>query len=177
MVFRKGCSCADAILSLKQILEKRRDFNLSTYLLFLDYKKAYNSVDSSKLRFILENYDVQQNLINATKSLHKNTEICIKISDTKISEPVTVNVGLHHGCGLSPVLFNIDCDSDSVIEIEEPKRDKKVDYVQLSGSGESKKKVKNCSVAENSTGGNSDSEEGSSGYFKKKKKYKEKSRV
>jgi sorting nexin-29 len=46
--FRKGRSCTDAIFSLKRILEKRREFNLLTYLLFLDYKKAYDSVDRSK---------------------------------------------------------------------------------------------------------------------------------
>jgi hypothetical protein len=38
--FRKGHSCMDAIFSLKQILEKRREFRLPTYLLFLDYKKS-----------------------------------------------------------------------------------------------------------------------------------------
>jgi sorting nexin-29 len=105
--FRKGRSCTDAIFSLKQILEKRRELNLPTYLQFLDYKRAYDSVDRSKLWSILESYDVQQNLINAIKSLYKNTEICIRISDTKISEAVTVNVGLCQGCGLPPVLFNI----------------------------------------------------------------------
>jgi hypothetical protein len=106
-LFRKGRSCTDAIFSLEQILEKRREFNLPTYVLFLDYEKAYDSVDRSKLWSILESYEVQQNLINAIKSLYKNTEICIKISDTKISKPVIVNVGLRQGCGLSPVLFNI----------------------------------------------------------------------
>jgi hypothetical protein len=65
--FRKGRSYTDAIFSLKHILEKRREFSLLTYLLFLDYKKAYDSVDRSKLWSILECYDVQQNLINATK--------------------------------------------------------------------------------------------------------------
>jgi hypothetical protein len=64
----------------------------------------------------------------------------------------------------------IDCDShsDSVIEIEVPKDNKKVDCVQLSGSEESEKKVKNGSVTESHTS-LSDSEEGSSGYFKEKK--------
>jgi hypothetical protein len=55
----------------------------------------------------LESYDVQQNLINSIKSVYKNTEICIKISDTKTYKPVTVNVGLRQGCGLLSVLFNI----------------------------------------------------------------------
>jgi hypothetical protein len=105
--FRRGRSCTDAIFSLQQILEKRREFNLPTYLLFLDYKKTYDSINRSKLWSILESYDVQQNLINAIKCLYKNTEICIKISDTKISKPVTVNAGLCQGCGLPPVLFNI----------------------------------------------------------------------
>jgi hypothetical protein len=92
---------------LKQILEKRKELNLPTYLPFMNYNKACDSADRSKLWTIVESYDVQQDLINAIKSLYKKTEIYIRVSDTKISKPVTVNVRLCQECGLSPILFNI----------------------------------------------------------------------
>jgi hypothetical protein len=75
----------------------------------------------------------------------------------------------------------VDSDSNSVIEIEEPKRDKKIDCIQLSDSKENEENVKNGSVAEDNSspsyiGRNSDSE-GSSAYFKKKDKQKPKRRL
>jgi hypothetical protein len=47
--FRKGRYCADAIFVIKQFMEKRREYNLPLFLLFLDYEKAYERVDRCKL--------------------------------------------------------------------------------------------------------------------------------
>jgi hypothetical protein len=33
--FRKGCSCTDATFCLKLLIEKRREYNLETHLLFI----------------------------------------------------------------------------------------------------------------------------------------------
>jgi hypothetical protein len=40
--FRSGRSCIDPIFSIKLLLEKRREFNLETHFLFLDYEKAFD---------------------------------------------------------------------------------------------------------------------------------------
>jgi len=39
--FRKGRSCTGAIFTVQQIIEKRKEHNLSLFLLFIDYEKAY----------------------------------------------------------------------------------------------------------------------------------------
>ena len=38
--FRKGRSCTDAIFTVQQIVEKRKEHNLPLFLLFIDYEKA-----------------------------------------------------------------------------------------------------------------------------------------
>jgi len=48
--FRKGRSCTDPIFCLKLLSEKRREFNLETHFLFVDYEKAF---DNYKDRFYL----------------------------------------------------------------------------------------------------------------------------
>ena len=40
--FRKRLSCTDAIFTVQQITEKRKEHNLPLFLLFTDYEKAYN---------------------------------------------------------------------------------------------------------------------------------------
>jgi hypothetical protein len=49
--FRKGRSCMDCIFSASQIIEKHREFNIPTYsyIAFIDFKKAFDSVDKDKL--------------------------------------------------------------------------------------------------------------------------------
>jgi sorting nexin-29 len=47
--FRKGRPCMDCIFSASQIIEKHREFNISTYMVFIDFKRAFDSVDRDKL--------------------------------------------------------------------------------------------------------------------------------
>ena len=37
--FRNGRSCTDAIFTVQQIMEKRKEHNLPLFLLFVDYKR------------------------------------------------------------------------------------------------------------------------------------------
>jgi len=37
--FRKGRSCMDCIFAASQIIEKHREFNIPTYIAFIDFKK------------------------------------------------------------------------------------------------------------------------------------------
>ena len=43
-VHRKGRSCTDPKFCLKLLIEKRREFNLETHLLFIDYEKAFDNI-------------------------------------------------------------------------------------------------------------------------------------
>jgi hypothetical protein len=39
----------DRIFSASQLIEKYREFNIPTYMEFIDFKKAFDSVDRDKL--------------------------------------------------------------------------------------------------------------------------------
>jgi hypothetical protein len=47
--FRKGRSWMDCIFSASQIIEKHREFNIPTYIAFIDFNKAFDSVNRGKL--------------------------------------------------------------------------------------------------------------------------------
>ena len=42
--FRKGRSCTDSTFCLKLLIEKRREFNVETHLLFIDHEKAFDNI-------------------------------------------------------------------------------------------------------------------------------------
>ena len=79
-------------------MEKRKEYNLPIYLLFLNYEKDYDRVRWPILWNILEEYELPENLINAIKSMYDNTSITIE-GDNK-SKKVITNQGLRQGCGL-----------------------------------------------------------------------------
>ena len=76
--FRKGRSCTDAIFTMQQIMEKRKEHNLPLFLLFIDYEKAYDNVNRDKPWEMMDN-TIPNYLVNIIKCIYRNTKIRIKI--------------------------------------------------------------------------------------------------
>jgi hypothetical protein len=49
--FRKGQSFTDPTVCLKLLIEKRREFNFETRLLFINYEKAFDKIQRLYLTF------------------------------------------------------------------------------------------------------------------------------
>ena len=52
--FRKGRGTRDQIANIRWIIEKAREFQKNIYFCFIDYAKAFDSVDHNKLWKILQ---------------------------------------------------------------------------------------------------------------------------
>ena len=50
--FRKGRGTRDQIANIHWIIEKAREFQKNIYFCFIDYSKAFDSVDYNKLKII-----------------------------------------------------------------------------------------------------------------------------
>jgi hypothetical protein len=53
--FRQYRTCMDCIFSVSQIIEKIREYNIPTYIAFIDLDKAFHTVNRAKLWEILQN--------------------------------------------------------------------------------------------------------------------------
>lgn len=107
--FRKGRSCNDNITAIRQIIEKRREYNLETHIAFIDYVKAFDRVNRTVLWEIMEKHGYPRHLVEVIKGLYLNTNIIINTGLRKTS-PITITRGVRQGCSLSPTLFNIYID-------------------------------------------------------------------
>lgn len=59
MGFTKGKSCIDNIFSINQIIQKRRVYNIKTYLAFVDLEKAVYNVSRTRLWKVLDKKGIQ----------------------------------------------------------------------------------------------------------------------
>ena len=97
------------MFSINQIIEKRSEFNLETHIAFIDFQKAFDSVNRTKLWEILQESGYPPHLIKVVKSLYRDTKVIIETGNFR-SDEIATNRGVRQGCGLSPALFNIYLD-------------------------------------------------------------------
>ena len=57
--FRKGTGTRDENVNICWIIEKAREFQKNIYFCFIDYAKAFDSVDHNKLWKILKRWEYQ----------------------------------------------------------------------------------------------------------------------
>lgn len=101
--FRKGRSCSEQIWCLKTILTTRKTGN--TTVTFVDFKKAYDSIDRETLFNTLEEMKVDNKTRNLIQETLTNTTSKVKFMG-EVSEPFEIKTGVRQGDGLSPILFN-----------------------------------------------------------------------
>lgn len=105
--FRKGRSCSEQIWNLRTLLKVRQTNN--TVVTFVDFRKAYDSIDRQTLFDTLEEYGVDRKTSSLIKQTLTDTTSKIKFMG-EISEPFEIHTGVRQGDGLSPLLFNIVLD-------------------------------------------------------------------
>jgi hypothetical protein len=104
--FRASRSCIDHIFVLCSILRNRKSQNLSTFLTFIDFKKAFDSVDRNLLLFKLSQIGICGPMYNAIASLYSNPRSRIILNEQR-TDYFDCPIGVKQGDCLSPTLFAI----------------------------------------------------------------------
>lgn len=104
--FVPGRGTREHILNLRQIIEKSREFNMETYICFVDYSKAFDNVRWHKMWRILREMGTPEHLIQLLKQLYINNTANVRVNNT-YSDKFKLKAGVRQGCIISPILFNI----------------------------------------------------------------------
>ena len=102
--FLKGRFIGENIRLIDGIIKYTAAKNIPGLLLFLDFEKAFDTVEWSFLQKTLQYYNFGQSAINWIKLFYHNTESCI-LNNGWSSNFFKLERGVIQGCPLSPYLF------------------------------------------------------------------------
>ena len=104
--FRRDRGCVDMIYSARQLMEKTKEHRSKLFMLFVDLRKAYDSVPRQALWLVLQKYGIPPVLVNLIKSLHEGMTAEVRVGGAT-SPGIQVTNGLRQGCTIAPTLFNL----------------------------------------------------------------------
>ena len=87
-------------------MEKAREFQKSIYFCFLDYAKAFDGVDHSKLWKILEEMGIPDHLTCLLRNLYAGQEATVRTGHGT-TDWFQIGKGARQGCLSSPCVFNV----------------------------------------------------------------------
>jgi sorting nexin-29 len=103
--FRHNRSTTHHIFCIRQIIEKKQEHNEAVHLLFIDFKKAYDSVRREALYNILIEFGIPKKLVRLIKMCLTETYSRVRVG-TNLSEMFPIRNGLKQGDALLPLLLN-----------------------------------------------------------------------
>jgi hypothetical protein len=94
----------DQILFIWQILEKKWEYNGTVHQLFIDFKKAYDSINRGLYNILLE-FGIPKKLVRLIKMRFSETYGKVRVGKL-LSDKFPIQNGLKQGGSLSSLLFN-----------------------------------------------------------------------
>ena len=93
-------------INIPWIIEKAREFQKNIYFCLIDYAKGFDCLNHNKLWKILKELEVPDHLTCLLSHLYAGQEATVK-SGHGTTDWFQIGKGVHHGCMLSPCLFNL----------------------------------------------------------------------
>ena len=87
-------------------MEKAREHGDSLSIMFVDLKKAYDSVPENALWAVLARFGVPPTMLSIIRSFHDGMQAGVRVGST-VTDNFEVQNSLKQGCMMAPVLFNV----------------------------------------------------------------------
>ena len=90
-------------------MEQSLEWRMPLCINFIDYEKAFDSLDRNVLWDLMANYGVPSKIISLVKNKYEGTSCCI-LHEGGLTESFSIKSGVRQGCLLSPFLFLLAVD-------------------------------------------------------------------
>ena len=102
--FRPHRGTATQILALRRVIEEARTRQATLICVFVDFRKAFDSVSRAALALVLRAYHVPQRLVSAVMALYQNTQAAVVTPDG-LSDLFSTTSGVLQGYTLAHFLL------------------------------------------------------------------------
>lgn len=110
--FRSGYSTIDHLQVVSQLQEKANEYNIPLCFAFVDYEKAFDSIEYTPMFNALEHQGVDPAYIKIIRDLYYEATSTLKLH--KDSDKITLQRGARQGDNISPRLFTA-CLQDAIL--------------------------------------------------------------
>ena len=104
--FRRGRGTRNQVANIHWLIEKTKEFQKNIYLCFIDYAKAFDSLDHNKLWKALKVMITPDHLTRLLRNLDAGQEATVRTL-YGTTDWFKVEKGIQQGCLLSLHLFNL----------------------------------------------------------------------
>ena len=104
--FTKGRGTRDQIANIYWIMEKARELQRNIYFCFIDYAKAFDSVNHNRFWKILKKMGILDHLTCLLRNLYAGQEATVRTGHGTM-DCFKIVIEVHQGYILSPCLFNL----------------------------------------------------------------------
>lgn len=102
--FRAGFSTTDHLQAINQLIEKTNEYQLDLCIGYIDYEKAFDSVEHKELFSALRKVGVNEGYVNILEDIYTNATARIHI-ENDVSEIINIERGVRQGDTISPKVF------------------------------------------------------------------------
>lgn len=101
--FRRSFSTIDHVFVINELIEKTTEYNLPLFMVFIDYEKAFDSVEIAAVWQALKRQNVPSNIITILKAIYQTAKSTIHVGADSVN--VNIQKGVRQGDTISPRLF------------------------------------------------------------------------
>uniref|UniRef100_W5NIS9 ribonuclease H n=1 Tax=Lepisosteus oculatus TaxID=7918 RepID=W5NIS9_LEPOC len=108
--FVKNCGTTDTIHAARLLMERHHEKRKTIHMAFLDLEKAFNRVPHDLILLALRQHHIPEAYVSWTKLLYQKATSSVRCT-AGTSDTFPINVGVHQGAALSPLLFILCIDT------------------------------------------------------------------
>lgn len=104
--FKRGYSTIDHMFTLLACIQKQFNLNRKLYVAFVDFEKAFDSINRNLLWPILLKNNIKGNLFRCIKSMYTYVKARVRCG-AKLTDYINCSAGVKQGDVCSPILFSL----------------------------------------------------------------------